>query len=67
MNIKVFGKYMENVRKHRNINFAINDKRKNYLVCEPNHYSTKWFSEKLVAIETREIHVKISKSVYLDL
>ena len=46
MNNSVFGKTMENVRKHRDINLVTKDKRRNQLVSEPNHM-TKYFSENL--------------------
>ena len=52
INNAVFGKTMENVSKHRDIKLVTTDKRKNWLVSEPN-YTTKWFSEKLLAIEMK--------------
>ena len=36
MNNFVFGKTMENVRKHRDIRLVTTDKRRNQLVSEPN-------------------------------
>ena len=45
MNSSVFGKTMENVRKHRDIKLVTTDKRRNQLVSEPNYHATKWFSE----------------------
>ena len=51
MNNSVFGKTMENVRKHRDIRLVTTDKRRNQLVLEPNYHTTKWFSENLLAIE----------------
>ena len=67
MNNAVFGKSMENVRKHRNIKLVTTDKRKNQLVSQPNYHTTKWFSEKLLAIEMKKTKVKINKPVYLGL
>ena len=58
MNNSVLGKTMENVRKHRDI-------RRNQLVPEPNYRTTKWFSEKLLAIEMKTTKVKMNKPVYL--
>ena len=62
-----FGKTMKNVRKHRDIKLVTTDKRRNQLVSEPNYHTTKWFSEKLLAIETRKTKVKMNKPVYLGL
>ena len=45
MNNSVFGKSMENVRKHRNIKLVTVEKRRNYLVLEPNYHTTKFFLE----------------------
>ena len=50
MNNAVFGKTMETVRKHRDIKFVTADKRRNYLLSEPNYHTTKLFSENLLAI-----------------
>ena len=54
MNDAVFGKTMENVRKHRDIKLVTTDKRRNQLVSEPNYHTVKWFSENLLAIEIKK-------------
>ena len=54
MSNAVFGKTMENVRKHRDIKLVTNDTKRNKLVSEPNYHSTKWFSENLLAIEIKK-------------
>ena len=59
INNSVFGKTMENVRKHRDIKLVITDKRRNQLVSEPHYHATKWFSENLSAIEMRKTKVKM--------
>ena len=64
INNSVFGKTMENVRKHGDIK---SDKRRNQLVSEPNYHAKKWFSEHLLAIEMKKIKVKMNKPVYLGL
>ena len=51
MNNAVFGKAMENIRKHRDIKLVTTDKRRNELVSEPN-YKTR---------------VKMNKPIYLGL
>ena len=67
MNKAVFGKTMENVRKHRDIKLVTTDKRRNQLVSEPNYHTAKWFSENLLAIEMKKRKVKMNKPVYLGL
>ena len=67
MNNALFGKTLENVRKHRDIKLVTTDKRRNRLVSEPNYHTTKWFSEKLLAIEMKKTKVKMNKPVYLGL
>ena len=51
MNNVVFEETKENVRKHRNIRLATTERRRNYLVSGPNYHTTKFFTEKLLAIE----------------
>ena len=67
MNNAVFGKTMENVRKHRDIKLVTTDKRRTQLLSEPSYHTTKWFSENLLAIEMKKIKVKMNKPVYLGL
>ena len=54
MNNSVFGKTMENVRKHRDIKLVTTDEKRNKLVSEPNYHTTKRFSENLLAIEMKK-------------
>ena len=54
MNNAVFGKTMENVRKHRDIKLVTTDKRRNQLASEPNYHTTKYFSENLMAVEMKK-------------
>ena len=67
MNNSVFGKTMENVRKHIDIKLVATGKRRNQLVSEPNYHTAKWFSEVLLTLEMKKIKVKINKPVYLGL
>ena len=50
MNNVVFGKTMENVRKHRDVKLVTTERRRNYLVSETSSHTTKFFIEKLLAI-----------------
>ena len=63
----VFGKTMENVRKHRDIKSVTTDKRINQLASEPNYHTTKHFSENLMAIEMKKRKVKMNKTIHLDM
>ena len=54
MNNAVFGKTMENLRKHRDYKLVTTDERRNQLVSEPNYHLTKWFSENLLTIEMKK-------------
>ena len=54
MNNVVFGKTMENVRKHRNIKLVTTERRRKYLVSETNYHTTKFFTEYLLAIEMKK-------------
>ena len=45
MNNVVFGKTMDNVKKHRDTKLVTTDKRRNQLVSEPNYHTKKWFSK----------------------
>ena len=67
MNNSVSGETMENVRKHRDIKLVTTEKRRNYLVSEPNYHSTKFFSENLLAIEMTKTQMFMNKPVYLSL
>ena len=67
INNSVFGKTMENVRKHRDIKLVITEEKRNKLVSEPNYHTTKHFSDNLLAIEMKKSKVKMNKSVYLGI
>ena len=58
---------MDDVRMHRDIKHVTTDKRRNYLVSEPNYHTEKCFSENLVEMEMNKINVKLNEPVYLGL
>ena len=45
MNNAIFGRAMENVRKHRDIKPVSTERRRNYLVSEPNYHTTMFFTK----------------------
>ena len=67
MNNSGFGKLMENVRKHRGIKLVTTDKRRIQLMSAPSYHTTKSCSEELLAIEMKNIKLKMNKPVYLGL
>ena len=67
MNNLVFGKTMENIRKHRDIKLVTIDKRRNKLVSEPNYHKINYISEDLSIIEMNKAKVKMNKPIYLEL
>ena len=66
MNNSVFGKTMENIRKHRGIKLVTTDKKRNKLVSEPNYHTMNLISEDLSIVEMKKTKVKMSKPIYLS-
>ena len=67
MNNSVFGKAMENIRKHRDIKLVTTDKKRSKLVSEPNYHTINLISEDLSIIEMKKTKVKMNKPIYLGL
>ena len=67
MNNSVFGKTMENIRKHRDIKLVTTDKKRSKLVSEPNYHTINYISEDLSIIEMNKTRVKMNKPLYLGL
>ena len=65
MNNAVFGKTMENVKQFRDIKPLTTERRRTYLVSEPDYHTTKFFKENMLAIEIKKAHILINLSVYL--
>ena len=59
INNAFFGKTMENVRNHTAIKLITVEARRNYLVSEPNYYTTKIFSETLLVIEMKRMKILV--------
>ena len=47
MNSAVFGKTMENVRKHKGIKLAITETKTNFSMSEPIYHTARLFTENL--------------------
>ena len=67
MNNSVFGKAMENIRKHRDIKLVTTDKKRSKLVSEPNFHAMNLISENLSINEMKKTKIKMNKPIYLGL
>ena len=67
MNNSVYGKTMENVRKHRDIKLVTTEEQRSKLVSETNYHTTKHFTENQLAIEMKKTKVKMNKPLYLGM
>ena len=67
MNNSVFGKTMENIRKHRDIKLVTTDRKRSKLVSEPNYHTINLISEDLSIIEKKKTKVKMNKPIYFGL
>ena len=66
MNNLVFGKTMENIRKHRNIKLVTTEEKYLRTVMKPNFKSGVLFGENLMGCEMGKIKVVMNKPVYLS-
>ena len=67
MNNSVFGKTMENIRKHRDIKLVRMDKKRSKMVSEPNYHTINLISEDFPIPEMKKTKVKMNKPIYLGL
>ena len=65
MDNAVFGKTIENVRKYSGIKLVTAEKRRHYLVSEPNYDTTKFFTKNVLAIEMTKTQILMNKPFYL--
>ena len=65
MNNSVFGKTMENIRKHGNIGLVMTEEKYLHMVMKPNFKSGVLFGENLMGCEMGKIKVVMNKPVYL--
>ena len=62
MNNSVFGKTMENIRKHRDIKLVTTDKKSGKLVLEPNYHTINLISEYLAIIEMKKTKIRCEQT-----
>ena len=55
------------MRNQRNVKFETTERRRNYLVSEPNYHTTKFFTENLLTVEMKKTQILMNKPVYLGL
>ena len=67
MNNSIFGKTMENIRKHRDLKLVTTNKKRNKLVSEPNYHTINLILEVLSIIEMKKTKLKKNKPIYLGL
>ena len=65
MNHSVFGKTLENIRKHRNTKLVMTEEKYLHMVMKPNFNSGVIFGENLMGCEMDKIKVVMNKPVYL--
>ena len=55
------------MRQHRDVKLVTAKRKRNYLASEPNYYTTKFFTEHLLAVEIKKTEILMNKPVYLRL
>ena len=58
---------MENARKHSNIKLVPTERRRNYLILEPNYHTTNFFTEYLLAIDMKKNLIIMNKPAGLPI
>ena len=61
----IYGKTVQNDRKHRDIKLVTAEYKRNKRASEPNYHSTKCISKHLLVMEMKKTEVKMNKPIYL--
>ena len=61
----IYGKTVQNDRKHRDTKLVLTEYKRNKLASEPNYHCTKCISKHLLVMEMKKTEVKIDKPIYL--
>ena len=67
INNGVLGKTMEGVGQYKDIKLVTTERRRNYLVSEPNYHTPNCFSGNILATEMKKNVDIMNKPVYLRL
>jgi len=67
MNNSIFGKTLENKRKHKNVKLVTNARKLEKLVQQPNFETTIIINEKLVAVSMTKTSVKMDRPLYVGM
>ena len=67
MDNAVFGKTMENVKKHRDIKLVTTNKKRSKVVSEPNYHTMNYILKDSSIIEMKKTKIKMNKPIYLGL
>ena len=65
MSNAVLRKTMDNLRQHGDLKLVKTERRRNYLVSEPNYHTTKFYTE--YQNEKKKTQILMNKPVYLGL
>ena len=66
MNNSVFGKTMEDKKKHKDMWLVTNETRYKKLVMQPNFKDGRKFSENLMEVEMGKCKIKMTKPAFLE-
>ena len=61
----IYGKTVQNDRKHRDIKLVTTEYKRNKLASQPNYHSTKCISKHLLVMEMKKTDVRMNKPIYL--
>ena len=61
MNNFVFGRTMEIAKKYLDAKVVTTDKRKYYLLSEPNYHMTVWFFKNIIGMKKNKVEVQMDK------
>ena len=64
-NNSIYGKTVQNDRKHRDIRLVTTEAIRNKFASEHNYHSTKCISKNLLVMEMKKTEVKMNKPIYL--